>query len=73
MGFSQPKKTTRKQGVVPQIFWFTKLSFSAVICIYTGLIEYAAAVLMMPLIGDVFDVFGASWFGELNYVPVGLD
>jgi hypothetical protein len=58
IGFSQPKKTT-KNRVVPQYFVFTDIElFSLVICIILDVIEYAAGVLMMPLIGDVFDVFG---------------
>ena len=58
MEFSQPKKTARNRAV-PQYFVFTEIElFSLVICIVLDLIEYAAAVLTMPLIGDVFDVFG---------------
>jgi hypothetical protein len=58
MGFSQPKKTTRNR-TVSQYFVFTDIElFSLVICIILDVIEYAAAVLTMPLIGDLFDVFG---------------
>jgi hypothetical protein len=58
IGLSQRKKTTSKRAV-PQYFVFTEIElFSLVICIILDVIEYAAGVLMMPLIGDVFDVFG---------------
>jgi hypothetical protein len=58
MGFGQPKKTTRS-GRVPQYIVFTEIELlSLVICIILDVIEYAAAVLTMPLIGDVFDVVG---------------
>lgn len=58
MGFGQPKKTTRSRRV-PQYIVFTEIELlSLVICIILDVIEYAAAVLTMPLIGDVFDVVG---------------
>jgi hypothetical protein len=58
MGFGQPKKTTRNEHV-PQYIVFTEIELlSLVICIILDVIEYAAAVLTMPLIGDVFDVVG---------------
>jgi len=52
------KKTTRSERV-PQYIVFTEIELlSLVICIILDVIEYAAAVLTMPLIGDVFDVVG---------------
>lgn len=58
IGLGQPKKTTRS-GHVPQYIVFTEIELlSLVICIILDVIEYAAAVLTMPLIGDVFDVIG---------------
>ena len=54
----QHKKTTMNRRV-PQYFVFTEIElFSLVICIILDVIEYAAVVLTMPLIGDAFDIIG---------------
>jgi hypothetical protein len=58
MGFGQPKNKTRS-GRVSQYVVFTEIElFSLVFCIILDVIEYATAVLTMPMIGDVFDVVG---------------
>lgn len=75
--FGQSKKTTSKKAV-PQYFVFTEIElFSFIICIILDVIEYAAGVLMMPLIGDVFDVFGIlvclfmfRWIGLLSLIEL---
>jgi hypothetical protein len=47
------------QRYTPEDFVFTKIEFvSLVFCIMLDVIEYAAAILMMPVVGDVFDVVG---------------
>ena len=58
MGFGQPRKTTRCT-TIPQYFVFTEIEFvSLVFCVILDVIEYAAAILTMPVVGDVFDVVG---------------
>jgi len=78
IGFAeQPKKTTRS-GHVPQYFVFTEIElFSLIICIIFDVIEYAAVVLTMPLIGDAFDVVGIlvcfamfRWIGLVSLVEL---
>ncbi len=51
--------------------------FSLVLCVILDAIEYAAAVLMMPVIGDVFDVVGIlfclaifRWIGLISLVEL---
>jgi hypothetical protein len=57
MDFIQIKKTTNIR--VPQYFIFTEIElFSLIFCVILDIIEYAAAVLTMPLVGDVFDIVG---------------
>ena len=47
------------QRYTAEDFVLTKIEFfSLVFCVILDVIEYAAAVLMMPVIGDVFDVVG---------------
>lgn len=73
----QPKETMRTRRV-PQYIVFTEIElFSLVICIILDVIEYAAAVLTMPLIGDVFDVIGIMfcvlifrWIGLVSLVEL---
>ena len=76
MGFIQTSKTT---GVrVPQYFIFTDVElFSLVFCVILDVTEYAAAVLTMPLVGDVFDVFGIlvcfaifRWIGLVSLIEL---
>jgi hypothetical protein len=60
MGFGQPKEITSSGRLrARQYIVFTEIElFSLAICIMLDIIEYAAAVLTMPMIGDVFDVIG---------------
>ena len=76
MGFIQTSKTT---GVrVPQYFIFTDVElFSLVFCVILDVTEYAAAVLTMPLVGDVFDVLGIlvcfaifRWIGLVSLIEL---
>ena len=67
----QPKKTARP---VHRYFVFTEIElFSLVICVFLDVIEYGAAVLTLPLIGDVFDIVGIlvcvfmfNWIGLVS-------
>ena len=77
MGFSQPRRTTR--GVrVPQYFVFTEIELlSLIFCVILDVIEYAAVVLTMPVVGDVFDVVGIlvcfsifRWIGLVSLVEL---
>ena len=73
----QPKKTIRSERI-PQYFVFTEIElFSLVICIILDIIEYAVAVLTMPLIGDLFDFIGIlvcififRWIGLVSLVEL---
>jgi len=77
MGFGQPRKTTRGTRV-PQYFVFTEIElFSLVFCVILDVIEYAAVVLTMPVVGDVFDVAGIlvclvifRWIGLVSLVEL---
>ncbi len=77
MGFGQPRKTTRSVRV-PQYFVFTEIElFSLIFCVILDVIEYAAVVLMMPVVGDVFDVVGIlvcfimfRWIGLVSLVEL---
>jgi len=70
-GFFQTKKTARP---VHRYFVFTEIElFSLVMCVFLDMIEYGAAVLTMPLIGDVFDIIGIlacifmfNWIGLVS-------
>ena len=69
--FFQTKKTA---WPVHRYFVFTEIElFSLVICVFLDVIEYGAAVLMLPLIGDVFDLVGIlvcvfmfNWIGLVS-------
>jgi hypothetical protein len=77
MGFGQPTKTTRSVRV-PKYFVFTEIElFSLVFCVILDIIEYAAIVLTIPVIGDVFDVVGIlvcftmfRWIGLVSLVEL---
>ena len=77
MGLGQPRKTTRSVRV-PQYFVFTEIElFSLVFCVILDVIEYAAVILMMPVVGDVFDVVGIlvclavfRWIGLVSLVEL---
>ena len=57
-GFNQSNPSTISERI-PQYFVFTDIEvLSLVVCIIMDVIEYAAAVLTLPLIGDSFDVIG---------------
>ena len=74
--FSQSRKT--RSTHVPQYFVFTEIEFvSLVFCIILDVIEYAAAILIMPLTGDLFDVVGIlfcivvfRWIGLLSFLEL---
>lgn len=58
IGSSQPGKTTGGT-LISQYFVFTEIEFvSLAFCVILDIIEYAAVILMMPVIGDAFDVVG---------------
>ena len=77
MGFSQPGKKTRGTDI-PQYFVFTEIEIvSLVFCVILDVIEYAAAVLTMPVVGDLFDVVGIlfcfvifRWIGLVSLVEL---
>ena len=77
MGFGQPGKTTRGTGI-PQYFVFTEIEIvSLVFCVILDVIEYAAAILTMPVVGDLFDVIGIlfcfvifRWVGLVSLVEL---
>ncbi len=77
MGFGQPRNTTRGTRI-PQYFVFTEIElFSLVFCVILDVIEYAAVVLTMPVVGDVFDVAGIlvclvifRWIGLVSLVEL---
>ena len=73
---SQSEKA--RSGNVPQYFVFTEIEIiSLVFCIILDVIEYAAAILIMPLAGDLFDVVGIlfcivvfRWIGLFSFVEL---
>jgi hypothetical protein len=77
MSFNQAKKAM-KTGRVPNYIVFTEIElFSLVVCIVLDVIEYTAAVLTMPLIGDIFDVIGIlfcffmfRWIGLVSLIEL---
>ena len=77
MGSGQPTKTKRSVRV-PQYFAFTEIEFfSLIFCVMLDIIEYAAVVMTMPLVGDVFDVVGIlvcfaifRWIGLVSLVEL---
>lgn len=76
MDVSQSRKT--RSAYVPQYFVLTEIEIiSLVFCIVLDVIEYAAAILTMPLAGDLFDVGGIlfcivvfRWIGLLSFVEL---
>ena len=77
LSLGQPRKTTRSVRV-HQYFVFTDTElFSLIFCVILDVIEYAAAVLTMPVVGDVFDVVGIlvcfvmfRWIGLVSVVEL---
>jgi hypothetical protein len=77
MDFGQHRKTT-KDTHISRYFVFTEIElFSLIFCVILDVIEYAAAVLMMPVVGDVFDVVGIlvclvifRWIGLVSLVEL---
>ena len=73
---SRSEKT--RSAHVPQYFVFTEIEFiSLIFCIILDVIEYAAAILIMPLAGDLFDVVGIlfcilifRWIGLFSFVEL---
>ncbi len=77
MDFTKPGKTTRETRV-PQYFVFTEIEIgSLVLCVILDVIEYAAAILMMSLVGDIFDIVGIlfcsvvfRWIGLVSFLEL---
>ena len=77
LGFNQPRETGRNVRV-SRYFVFTDIElFSLVFCVALDIVEYAAAVLMLPLVGDLFDVVGIlgsvflfRWVGLVSLVEL---
>ena len=77
MDSSQSRKT-RRGTHIPQYFVFTEIEIvSLLFCVLFDVIEYAAAILMMPLAGDLFDVVGIlfcfvvfRWIGLVSFVEL---
>ena len=77
MDFIQLTKT-KKSARVPQYFVFTEIEIvSLVFCVVLDVIEYAAAILTMPLAGDTFDIAGIlfcififRWIGLLTFIEL---
>ena len=69
---------TTKSVRVHQYFVFTDIElFSLILCVVLDVIEYAAAVLTMPVVGDLFDLVGIlicffmfRWIGLLTLVEL---
>ena len=58
IGSSKPGKTMGGT-LISQYFVFTGIEFVSLgFCVILDVIEYAAVILMMPVIGDAFDVVG---------------
>jgi hypothetical protein len=77
MDFIRLKKT-KKSVRVPQYFVFTEIEIvSLVFCVVLDVIEYAAAILTMPLAGDTIDIVGIlfciflfRWIGLLTFIEL---
>ena len=77
MDLGQPRKTT-KGTRIHRYFVFTEIElFSLIFCVILDVIEYAAAILTMPVVGDVFDVIGIfvclvifRWIGLVSLVEL---
>ena len=69
---------TKKDTRIPQYFVFTEIEIaSLVFCVVLDVIEYAAAILTMPLAGDMFDIIGIlfciflfRWIGLLTFIEL---
>ena len=49
----------REVKLFPEYFVFSEVElFSLILCIVLDISEYVAAVLLLPVVGDVFDVVG---------------
>ena len=58
LGFGEHNKAISRRAV-PRYFVFTEIELvTLIVCVFFDVIEYAAAVLTMPLIGDAFDFVG---------------
>ena len=63
---------------VSRYFVFTDIElFSLIFCVALDIVEYAAAVLMLPVVGDLFDVVGIlvsvvvfRWVGLVSLVEL---
>ena len=68
-------KRDRKSSIVSKYFVFAEdEAVSLVICIALDIIEYIVAILMLPIVGDVFDMFGIvacllmfRWVGIISF------
>ena len=77
LGFNRPRETGRSVRV-SRYFVFTDIElFSLIFCVAMDIIEYVAAVLMMPVVGDLFDVVGIlicvivfRWVGLVTLVEL---
>ena len=77
VGFKQAGKTGKTRHV-PEYFVFTEIEIiSLIFCVTLDVVEYAAAILLMPLVGDVFDVAGIffcvfvfRWVGLFSFVEL---
>jgi len=77
MGLGQPRKTA-KGTHIHRYFVFTEIElFSLIFCVLLDVIEYAAVILTMPVVGDVFDVIGIllcfvifRWIGLISLVEL---
>jgi hypothetical protein len=77
MDFSQSRKTARDAHIT-QYFVFTEIEIvSLVFCVILDVIEYAVAILTMPLAGDLFDIVGIlfcivvfRWIGLVSFLEL---
>ena len=82
IGFYQSKNSTVSEQV-PRYFVFTEIEITSLaICVFFDVVEYAAVVLTLPLIGDLFDIIGIVFcllifrgFGIVSFVELlpGVD
>lgn len=72
------KRKNIKSKPYSNYFIFTeKELISLIVCIMLDIIEYMAVILIMPVVGDFFDVVGImaclimlGWFGSLSVVEL---
>ena len=77
MGLGLHRKTTMGTHI-HRYFVFTEIElFSLIFCVILDVIEYAAVILTMPVVGDVFDVIGLllcfvifRWIGLVSLVEL---